>query len=100
MRTSEEMFPVVEDWLESGLTQKEYSRQHQLAGHILPYWAGRYRKTHPSSDQETSSFIRLSAPSAPSVDGMEVVLPTGVVIRFGSRVPVAYLQQLLSACSG
>jgi hypothetical protein len=99
MRTAEEMFPVVEDWLESGLTQKEYSQQHQLAKHILPYWAGRYRKTHPSSDQETCSFIRLSTPSAPSVDGMEVVLPTGVVIRFVSTVPVAYLQQLLKVCS-
>lgn len=100
MRTEEEMFLVVEDWLQSGLTQKEYSKQHQLAKHILPYWAGRYRKIHPSSNQETTSFIRLSTPSAPSVDGMEVVLPTGVVIRFGSTVPVVYLQQLLSACSG
>lgn len=99
MRSSEEMFPVVEDWLNSGLTQKEYSKQHQLPGHILPYWSGRYRKVHSSSQQEASSFIRLST-VAPSVGGMEIQLPTGVVIRFASTVPVTYLQQLLSACLG
>jgi hypothetical protein len=99
MRTAEEMFPVVEDWLESGLTQKEYSSQHQLAKHILPYWVGRYRTTHPSSAEKNSSFIRLSTPSAPSVDDMEVVLPTGVVIRFSSTIPIAYLAQLLKVCS-
>lgn len=100
MRTSEEMFPIVEDWLQSGLTQKAYSQQHQLPGHVLPYWVGRYRKTQPTTDQKTSSFIRLAAPTAPMVHDIEVQLPTGVVIRFAHTVPVAYLQQVLSACLG
>ena len=98
MRTSEEMFPVVEDWLQSGLTQKAYSQQHQLPGHVLPYWVGRYRKTQPAADQKTSSFIRLATPAALPVHGMEVQLPSGVVIRFAQPVPVTYLQQVLSAC--
>ncbi|MDF9799226.1 hypothetical protein OKW21_004489 [Catalinimonas alkaloidigena] len=33
------------------------------------------------------------------ISGMEVVLPTGVVIRFASPVPVSYLQQVLKVCS-
>lgn len=98
MRTSEEMFPVVEDWLRSGLTQKEYSKQHQLSAHILPYWVGRYRQTHPNTHPQPASFIQVSTAAA-SVQGMEVALPTGVVIRFASTVPVSYLQQLLSLCS-
>lgn len=100
MRTTEEMFPVVEDWLQSGLTQKAYSQQHKLPGHVLPYWAGRYRKTHADAEQKTSSFIRLATPSAPPIHGMEIQLPTGVVIRFAHTIPVAYLQQILSTCSG
>jgi len=99
MRTSEEMFPVVEDWLQSGLTQKSYSQQHQLPGHVLPYWVGKYRKTQSATDQKTSSFIRLTPPAAPSMHSIEIVLPTGVVVRFAQPVPVTYLQQLLSACS-
>ena len=98
MRTSAEMFPVVEDWLQSGLTQKEYSKQHQLAAHILPYWVGRYRQTHANAQPQGASFIQV-ATTPTSVHGMEIVLPTGVVIRFANTVPIPYLQQLLSVCS-
>lgn len=98
MRTSEEMFPVVEDWLQSGLTQKEYSKRHQLAAHILPYWVSRYRKINSNVHPQPASFIQVSTTPA-SVQGMEVALPTGVVIRFANAVPIPYLQQLLSVCS-
>ena len=100
MRTSEEMFPIVEDWLQSGLTQKAYSQQHQLPGHVLPYWVGKYRKNQFSDAQEHSSFIRLAAPAAPWLQGMEIQLPSGVVIRFAHTVSVTYLQQVLLSCSG
>lgn len=98
------MFPLVESWLSSGLTQKEFSRQHQIPDHVLVYWIGKYRKVHGPTSRQTpgegvsTSFIRLST-ATPSVHGMEVQLPTGVVIRFASPVPVAYLQQLLKVCS-
>ena len=103
MRTSEEMFPVVEDWLQSGLTQKEYSQRHQLALHILPYWAGRYRKEKadplaPSPEASSGHFILVSTDKE-LTSGMEIILPTGVVIRFASPVPVSYLQQVLKVCS-
>ena len=104
MRNSEEMFPVVEYWLQSGLTQKAYSQRQQLAVHILPYWAAKYRKEKAISldqDSRPSSgrFIPVST-SEEMINGMEIVLPTGVVIRFASPVPVNYLQQLLKLCSG
>jgi len=103
MRTSEEMFPVVEDWLRSGLTQKEYSQRHDLPLHILPYWASRYRKFQQdpitaSTLSSTGHFIPVSTDKNMH-GGMEVVLPTGVVIRFAEPVPASYLQQLLKVCS-
>jgi len=103
MRTSEEMFPVVEDWLQSGLTQKAYSQRHDLPQHILPYWASRYRKAHHApTDQSAQSssghFIPVSTGNTMN-GGMEIVLPTGVVIRFAEPVPASYLQQVLRACS-
>ena len=54
MRTSKEMFPVVEEWLQSGLSQKAYSQRHDLPLHILPYWAGRYRKAQQGSIDQAS----------------------------------------------
>lgn len=67
------MFPLVESWQKSGLTQKEFSRKHQLPLHILPYWVARYRKAGPPvapskqqspPQKESPAFIRLSAPAA------------------------------------
>ena len=102
MRTSEEMSPVVEDWLQSGLTQKAYSQRHNLPLLILPYWAGIYRKAQQEPILSTvkpskGHFIPVSTNKERDGD-MEIVLPTGVVIRFASPVPISYLQQLLKAC--
>lgn len=100
IRTQKEMFPLVEEWLKSGITQKEFSQRHGLALHLMPYWVGRYRKAHPltASTPATSKFIRVSAPEV-TVTPMEVVLPSGAVMRFSSLIPVSYLQELLLACS-
>jgi hypothetical protein len=128
LKTEQEMFPLVESWLQSGLTQKQFCSNQGLPVHILVYWVGRYRKSQPikaSSDQPTTSksakkvvatdnfsgFIRLSPPPpTPSpiftaassqlpAGNMEVVLPTGAIIRFSATLPASYLKELLSLCS-
>ena len=127
-KTESEMFPLVESWLKSSQTQKQFCTSHGLPVHILVYWAGRYRKSHsdkPAADKViatevvaaeskaskavvardgASGFIRLSTPPAPAPvpalgGSMEVILPTGAIIRFSATVPADYLKELLSACS-
>lgn len=126
IKTEQEMFPLVKSWLESGLTQKQFCHTHQLPVHILVYWVGRYRKAKPhkaiankavttiskpaervTATDNTAGFIRLASPpqtpALPTANiatgNMEVVLPTGAVIRFSTTVPVSYLTELLSGCS-
>jgi hypothetical protein len=130
LKTEQEMFPLVEDWLSSGLTQKQFCIDHGIPVHILVYWIGRYRKAQPHkaiadkekaatgkmskkimADDSSSGFIRLSPPApiptpAPTAassqlptGSMEVVLPTGAIIRFSATVPAGYLKELLSQCS-
>ena len=48
VRTEAKMFPLVENWIESKLTQKQFSEQHQLPAHILPYWITRYHQQQPA----------------------------------------------------
>jgi transposase len=108
IRTEKEMFPMVEKWLASGITQKAFSQSNGLALHIMPYWVARYRKVHgptqvtPVSTQVTpatsTGFIQLPTPQS-TVSSMEVALPSGAVVRFSSLIPVSYLQELLSVCS-
>ncbi len=108
------MFPLVENWLQSSLIQKEFSRKHQLHEHVFYYWVARYRKTQPVKQvvqsppaKTPAAFIHLSAPAPQAtlpasdieVSSTEVALPSGVVLRYSGLVPVAYLKELLSTCS-
>lgn len=122
VKTAAEMFPMVESWQKSGLTQKEFSQQHGVSEHVFYYWVSRYRNaqsvsplakkqpvahTKPAADTETATgFIRLSStleavsPAARTVAEATTVveLPSGVVLRFWGLVPAAYLKELLT-CS-
>jgi hypothetical protein len=101
IRTQKEMFPLVEKWLASGISQKEFGQRHGFPLHIMPYWVARYRKAYPSAQATaatTTGFIQLPTSQA-TVSAMEVALPSGAVLRFSSLIPVTYLQELLSVCS-
>ena len=65
VRTESEMFPLVEKWLKSGITQKEFGQKHGLALHIMPYWVARYRKVHgliQVTPTTANGFIQLPTP--------------------------------------
>lgn len=119
VKTAAEMFPLVESWQKSGLTQKQFSQQHQINDQVFYYWVSRYRKAQPVSPVPkkqpaaqskpvatagtTRAFIRLSPPvdaattPAGAADATTVVeLPSGVVLRFWGLLPVAYLKELLT----
>jgi len=103
MRTPEEMFPVVEDWLESGLTQKDYSIRHGIAKHILPYWVGKYRKCKEEDMEAAPSFSPVSL--SPSLSkNIELVLPNGIMISIPTgaldQLSPSHLHHLLQLCSG
>ena len=98
MRTETEMFPVVKDWMASGLTQKEYSLQHGLPTHILPYWVGRYRQTSTLNEEVPARFVQVST-AAPSAADMEIQWPNGTVLRLQGPVSAAWLKKLLGPCS-
>ncbi len=127
VKTATEMFPLVENWQKSGLTQKEFSQQHGVSEHVFCYWVSRYRKgqpisplpnrqpvtkTQPVSAAETApAFIRLSPPAdlvaPPATTATDVTtvveLPSGVVLRFSGLLPITYLKELIgfskSVCS-
>jgi hypothetical protein len=103
LRNSTQMFPIVEAWLQSGQTQEEFSKAYDMSKHVLSYWVCRYRKADSLQEEKKSradppSFVQVKTTAGSGVS-MEIALPTGVVVRFSSTVPVAYLGELLKICS-
>ena len=92
-RTTEEMFPVVEAYLGSGMTQRAFAEERGLPLQLFVYWLGRYRRLK----QNSGGFVEIQAHSGSERPLVEVAYPSGVRLRFFSPVEPAYLERLLSA---
>jgi len=40
------MFELIEQWQQSGLSQKAFCEQHSIRYYVFHYWYRRYRKQH------------------------------------------------------
>ncbi len=88
------MFPVVETYLASEFTQKEFSAEHDMSVAVLNYWLAKYR----SKSVETGAFLEIhpGATSAAERPLLEVCYPHGVKLRIFTPLQPAYLDHLLS----
>ena len=65
---------IVQDWQDSGLTQADYCRKHQLKPHQLNYWKSIFCKP-----QKSPAFIPVAtAVPTSSPQMIAAVLPNGV----------------------
>jgi hypothetical protein len=94
MRTSEEMYPIVESYLERDQTQKAFCAERGLPLSVMTYWVAKYRREHRV---ETEAFVEIGGTGAAERPLMEVVYPRGVRLRFFAPVAPAYLELLLGA---
>ena len=53
----QKMFSMIDQWQQSGLTQKQFCEEHNIRYYVFHYWLGRYRKQNP---EQPSGFTKLS----------------------------------------
>ncbi len=77
--TSEEMFPLVEQWQTSGLSQKQFSKENNIKYHSFTYWVRRFRQHQRRQD----GFIplELSGSGTCGAFRVELVFGNGSVLR-------------------
>jgi hypothetical protein len=96
--TSSQMFEMIKEWQQSGLTQTAWCRSRQIAYHRFHYWYKRF-KSRPNTSVASSAnspFITLEVQQASSVPCYaEVVCPDGRRILFHQGVDASYLKALL-----
>jgi len=101
-KTAAIMFPVVEKYLASGLSQKAFCDQHKLPAASFSYWLRKYRKAQTSSPAAPASGtpedafvpIRITATSS-TQSACELVFPNGVTVRFSHPVEPGLLIRLI-----
>ena len=94
-RSAAEMFPLIQEWERSGLSQKEFYTHHDIKPHVFWYWLRRYREEGQLVPQEGPGFVSVEMEEAPLESVLaEVIYPDGTRLVFKERVGLSFLQGL------
>lgn len=81
------MFPMIELFQESGMTQKQFCEEKDLMPHTFTYWLSKYRKSVQPKLQTKSKgdFVSLNVSATTdvkeSVRQMRITYPDGTLIE-------------------
>ncbi len=86
------MYPMMELYEESQMTQKQFCLEMDIVPHTFTYWLSKYRKSKkrssPASDSK-NEFIELAVASTPSSSNlarfMRITYPDGTKIELPVR---------------
>ena len=87
---------MIEAWQQSGLSQKQYCLQNNIAYHIFHYWYKRYRDKQIAQGSNSAGFIPLTVNGVSSTGYVEVQFPDGKKILFHGPVSVDYLKAMIA----
>lgn len=88
----QQMFNQIEQWQQSGLTQKAFCEQVNVPYHVFHYWYKRYRTVNGKA---SPSFIKLAVPSS-DTPFVELLLPDGKKLLFHQPLSLDYLKALIN----
>ncbi|MEO7121257.1 MAG: hypothetical protein ABIY62_09170 [Ginsengibacter sp.] len=91
----EQMFKQIEEWQQSGLTQKAFCEQHSLGYHTFYYWYKCYRRHQAGANENIVSFVKLKIEKPVAVGSVEIHYPGGIRITFHEPVSSNYLKALV-----
>lgn len=86
---------MIEDWQQSGLSQKQYCLQHNIAYHVFYYWYKRSKMQSAGKGNEPGGFVKLQAASPASGTHAELLMPDGRRLIFHQPVSVDFLKALV-----
>jgi hypothetical protein len=89
----EENFAMIASWQQSGLTQKQYCEQKQVAYHHFHYWYRRYRMAPENVEKNESPFVAVKAPAYSA--HTELMFVDGRRLVFHQPVSADFLKALI-----
>jgi len=89
----EQMFSMIADWQQSGLSQKAFCAQQEIRYHVFHYWYKVYRTSHALPE---ASFVKLRVTPSPGLSSAELICTDGKRLVFHQPVSADYLKELIS----
>lgn len=90
MRTKEEMYVLVDEWLSSEQTQREYCKEVGIKPSTFSYWVSKRKESSTAS----LGFIKVDTRSSLSSAVIEICYPNGVKLTLG-RSDLSLVSQLI-----
>ena len=87
---------MIADWQQSGLSQKQYCQQHNIAYHVFHYWYKRSKLQAADNNNEPAAFVKLTSSAINTGVHTELLLPNGKRLVFHQLVSSDYLKALLA----
>jgi len=97
----QQMFKLIQQWQQSGFSQKAYCKEQSIKYHVFHYWYKRYRQEHGTAigsgvDNSKSSFVKLQIAKPVTSAAVEIHYPGGIRLFFHEPVSSNYLKALIS----
>ncbi len=92
----QQMFQMIEQWKQSGLSQNAFCQQQSIRFHKFYYWYKCYRRVNDIPDENNRGFVRLKIEKPQVASSVEVHFPGGVHVFFHEPVSSNYLKTLIS----
>lgn len=92
-----QMFAMVSDWQQSGLSQKLFCEQNGIRYHVFHYWYKRFRDSQAVNKEAT--FIPLQIKPLQTVSanaGIELLLTDGRRLLFHQPVSTDFIKAIIS----
>ena len=91
----------IDSWQETGLSQTEYCRQHNLKHHQLVYWKKRFVKTETDTSFVALKFEDLlDLPTQPDRASLSLVINSHFKVEISPGFDAQLLRQLIFALRG
>ncbi|MDP4184618.1 MAG: hypothetical protein Q8862_05590 [Bacteroidota bacterium] len=84
----EDMFPLIENWQKSGLSQRAFCRQEGLALHVSLYWLKRYKENHP---KEPAGFVPVQIGETPTISVFQIKIQYSNRVKILDETPIKVL---------
>lgn len=94
----EQMFSMIREWQQRGLSQKDFCKRHAVGYHVFHYWYKCFNRAQPAVKENGFMPLKIEQSSAinTACAAVELLLADGRRLIFHQAVSSDYLKVLIS----